>query len=235
MWTAILFTLTLSATAPAGVRLEWDTVDPKGVSRDQRVEVQGNKVRIDLLGKESNGIGGVSHIPRDTIIFDGTEVLVIDHRNKTYTVTVPAQLRARLEWVKSTLPPDARTQLERATFKKGSGGDKVAGYSCSNYAALRDGIERATLCVATWKAVPVKKDDLVGLMKFADTLADAMATKGTMRKSSDEVPGFSVSSLSSEGDSWRLKSAARTPIADNEFQPASDYTRQAVPALGDGQ
>ncbi len=247
MRTALLCTLALSAVAEAGVRLDAQTIDPQGTSGEQRMELQGNKVRIDRFTQEGTGSGGVNRIPGGTMIFDGTQMFTIDHRNKTYLVIDPAQLKAQMEQVKqmeANLPPEARAKLEKAmdtaedpgkvTFKKGTGGNSVAGFACSNYTQSRDGVERATVCIASWKSGPVKKEDLGGLVKIAETMGAAAASNKAMLINPDNWPGFPLSSQTNDGHSLRVKSATRATIPDNEFQPPTDYTRKAMPSFDRG-
>jgi hypothetical protein len=228
MTTAILFTLTLSVAAEAGVRLDLETVDPKGTSGEQRMELQGSKVRVDHLRQEASGSGGVNRIPGATMIFDGTEMFIVDHGSKTYVVIDSARSAQTERATKEGQDPG------RTTFKKSSGGDSVAGFACSNYTQSRDGVERATVCIASWKKGPVKKEDLIGLVKLATTMGTGEASKKAMLINPDDWPGFPLSSRSNDGQILRLKSAARTNIPDNEFQPPADYTRKATPALDRG-
>jgi len=239
---AILCTVTLSAAAQAGVRLDLDTVDPRGGSGEQRMELQGDKVRVDSLSQEATASGGVNRVPRSTVIFDGTEMFTVDHRSRTYMAFDQAQANAqreRLKQMQANLPPEARAQFEQAmkqeadpakvTFKKGSGTDRIAGFACTNYTELRNGAERGTVCLATWKAGPVKKEDLAGLVKFAQTMGAAEASGKTMLVNPEDWPGFPVSSQSNAGQIVRLKSAVRSTIPDNEFQPPADYIRKPLP------
>jgi len=241
MRTAILCALTLSAVAEAGVRLDEETVDTKGISGELRMELQENKVRIDRFTKEASGSGGVNRIPGETMIFDGTEVFIIDHRSKTYLVLDPGRAKA----VRANLPPQIRAQIENATtqanysgkvtFKKSSGKkDSVAGFACTNYVQSEAGVERATVCIASWKTVPVKKEDLAGLVRLGKAMGLTEEFGKATLINPDEWLGFPLSSQANDGQVSRLKSAARTSIPDNEFQPPSDYTRKATPAVDRG-
>jgi hypothetical protein len=215
---AIFGTLIVALPAEAGVRLVSETVDPQGASGEQRMELQGDKVRIDRFSQEGTGRGGVGRVPGATTIFDGSKMFSLDHRAKTYTVIAPAQ-------VKATKQADA---TGRFTFKKSSGGDTVAGFHCSNYTQLRNG-EAETACIASWKTGPVKKEDVVAILKFAQTMGVAEASKTAMLVNPDDWPGFPLSSRSAEGQILRLKSAVRMAIPDSEFQPPADYVRKGMP------
>jgi Domain of unknown function (DUF4412) len=219
----------LSAVAEAGVRLDMETVDPKGASGERRLDLQGDKVRIDLFSQEATASGGVNRVPGGTTIFDGSEMFIVDHRSKTYVVVDPGQVKSQSERMK-----EHGEDSSKVTFKKGSGGDKVAGFACSNYAQSRDGVERATVCIASWKTGPVKKEDLGGLLKFAQTMGPALVSKKAMLIDPDDWPGFPLSSQSNDGQSLRLKSASRTTLPDNEFQPPADYTRREMPSIDRG-
>jgi hypothetical protein len=216
---AIFGTLLIALPAEAGVRLVSETVDPRGASGEQRIELQGDKLRVERFSQEGTGAGGVGRVPGATMIFDGSQMFSLDHRTKTYVVIRP-------NFDKATKQAD---DASRFAFKKSSGGDTVAGFRCSNYSQLQNGVERGTVCIASWKAGPVKKEDVVAILKFAQTMGVAEASKTAILVNPDDWPGFPVSSRSAEGQILRLKSAARMAIPDSEFQPPADYVRKAMP------
>jgi hypothetical protein len=216
MGLAILCTLTLSAAAQTGVRLDLDTVDPRGSSGEQRMELQGNKVRIDHLTQAATASGGVNRAPTSSTIFDGSEMFTVDHRSKTYRAVDP--IRSATQQTPSKL-----------TFKKTSGGERIAGFACSNFTKSRDGVEQGTVCIASWKTAPVKKEDLAGLVKYAETIGAAEASLQAILINPEDWPGFPLSSQSNDGQIVRVKSAVRTSIPANEFQPSADYTRKTPP------
>jgi hypothetical protein len=214
MTTAILCSLTLSAAAQTGIRLDLETVDPRGSSGEQRIEWQGDKLRLDHFTQAATGSGGVNHAPTATVIFDGRQMYSVDHRSKTYRDIDPART--------------AKQETDKIAFKKGSGNEHIAGFACTNYTELRNGAEWGTVCLASWKTGPVKKDDLMGLVKFSGSLAAVEPSIGVMVVNPADWPGFPLLSQSNDGHIVRVRDAERATIPDNEFRPSPEYTRQSV-------
>jgi hypothetical protein len=216
MTTAILCSLTLGAAAQTGIRLDLETVDPRGSSGQERIELQGNKLRLDHFSQTATGSGGVNHAPTSSIVFDGSQMYSVNHRTKTYTAVDPTRTSKQ------------EAYPAQVAFKKGSGNDHVAGFACTNYTELRNGAEWGTVCLASWKTGPVKKDDLTGLVKFSGSLAAVEPSIGVIVVNPADWPGFPLSSQSSDGHIVRVRDAERANIPGNEFQPSSEYTRQSV-------
>jgi hypothetical protein len=213
MTTAILCGLTLSASAQTGVRLDLETVDSRGSSGQERIELQGNKLRLDHFSQTATGSGGVNHAPTSSIVFNGSQMYSVNHRTKTYTAIDPART--------------SKQEGDQVSFKKGKGTDRIAGFACTNYAELRNGAEQGTVCMAAWKKGPVKQDDLTALVKSAHALAAVEPSIGVVLVNPAEAPGFPLLSQGNDGNIVRVKEAERVAIPDNEFQPPASYTRQS--------
>ena len=233
---AILFTLLVPQAALAGVRIEFEVQGGEGTGAQQRMQLQGDKLRVDHTKEGGTG----TH----TVIFDGTQMTSFDGKQNTYVVIDPARLKMqaeRLKQLEAKASPETRAQIEKATqqedagqvtFRKTSGGDTVAGYSCSNYTELRGGVEHGTVCVASWKTGPVKKEELGALSKFGAMMLNGALTKKALLLNPDEWPGFPLSMHLEDGKTMRLKSVTRGAIPDSEFQPPTGYTQKAMPPIG---
>jgi hypothetical protein len=238
----VLWALSVSVSAEAGVRIALQSVDKDGLTSDQRLQFQGDKMRAD---HSSQAVAGGEMKPGHTMIFDGSLMISVNHEAKSYTVIDPVQLKAQLDRMKASLPPEQQAKIEQAmaaqsepkqaTFKKAAGGDSSAGYSCSNYTMQRSGNETATVCVTSWTTGPVKKSDLSALSKFSETMVNIPATvKKELFTNPDTWPGFPLVTHGSNGQVVRVKSITREAIPDSEFQPPANYTRKADPMMGRG-
>jgi hypothetical protein len=235
----VLFSLSVSQAAHAGLRLEYQEEGEKESGSLQRIELQGDKLRFDhtMQGRPDTR----------TMIFDGTHVITVDNQNKTFMVIDPAMVKAQMDALKARLSPEARANLDRVTqkenpstvtFHKGTGGGSVLGFSCANYIQMRDGTEHGTLCVASWKDGPVKKEEIAALIKLTDIVAKTYQPPG-MTKSSllfnpSDWPGFPLEFRSQDGKSGKLKSVTRGAIPESEFQPPVGYTEKPMPTFGAG-
>jgi hypothetical protein len=239
---AIVCTMVVSTAARAGVRIEMESSGPGGTPGAQQTELQGDKLRVDYTA-DTTGTTGIHR--NGIMIFDGAQMISCDAKTKVCTAIDAAQIKAqqeRMRQMQANLPPETRAQVEKAmkqaepgsiAFKKVSGGDTVAGFSCSNYTQSRNGVERGTVCIAAWKGGPVKKEELGALSKFVSALGTTEASKKAMMINPDEWPGFPLSMSSPDGKTMRLKSVTHTTLPDSEFEPPAGYTRQALP-LGAG-
>jgi hypothetical protein len=236
-----LFTLSISQAASAGIRLEYQEENSdKESGSSQRMELQGDKLRFDRTVQ--------GNPDTRTMIFDGTQIITVDSQAKTYMVIDPAAVKAQMDAIKARLSPEARANLEKATqgkddlgkvtFRKSTGGETVLGFSCTNYTQLRDGVEHGSVCVASWKDGPVKKDEISALIKLTKQMASTYLPTGVTKKSMlfdpDEWPGFPLATHSEGGKTGRLTSLKRGSIPDSEFQVPAGYTQKAMPAFGGG-
>ena len=237
----VLFTLGISQSALAGLRLEYqeESSDKEGGS-SQRMALQGDKLRFDRTVQGSPDTR--------TLIFDGTQMITVDNKSKTYMMIDPATVKAQMDALKARLSPEARANLEKATqgkddlgnvtFRKSGGGETVLGFNCTNYSQLRDGVEHGSVCVTGWKDGPVKKEELAALIKLTKQMASTYFPSGDTKKSilfnPDDWPGFPLVTRSQEGRIGRLTSVKRGTIPDSEFQAPAGYTQKAMPAFGGG-
>jgi hypothetical protein len=234
----LLLALSLSRVAWAGVRLDFQDESDKS-EPVQRLKVSGDKLRYERGNSGST----------QATIFDGTQIIIVSDKSKTYTVIDQATLQKYAEAMKqmeTQLPPEARARYEKAmgdqggnigkfTFQKASGGDTVAGFSCSNYTESHNGEVRATICAASWKSGPLHKEELGGLKKISALLTNS---GGLVKKSfffdPDEWPGFPVLTRTVDGKVTRLTAVTRGDIPDSDFQPPAGYARKAMSPMGRG-
>ncbi len=236
---AIFFALAVSTVARAGLRIELETSGTDGTIGHQQLELDGDKLRIDHSSTET--INGQETKNGGTMIFDGANLIRVDASTKTYVVTDPAQVKAqaeRLKQLQANLPPATRAKMEKAmqahanpgTFTKGSGGETVAGFKCENYSESRDGVDQATVCMASWDHGPVKVEDLHALTAFAAAMGTDVSQKMLFMLNPGNWPGFPLSTRTTEGRVLRVKKVTRTSIPNSRFQPPADYSQKALPS-----
>jgi hypothetical protein len=150
---------------------------------------------------------------------------------------------ARFDAMKDKLPPDTRAQFDKQavapvfTFKRGSGGETIAGVGCQNYQVFKDGEPSGTACLAAWKPGGlVTKADLAPMKKLADQMR-ALGTRSTgdlgMGPDFDTWPGWPMVMRGPEGrEQSRLIKVSRVSFPASDFQPPAGYTQRALPALG---
>jgi hypothetical protein len=226
-----------AALAQAGVRVESQVTAYEGQPVDTILELQGESFRIDRRDAAQQ------QLPYSTI-FDGEHMLLLDGKARTYNEMSLTDLKAqmaKLEQLKGSLPPQAREQLDRAnavpayTFKRTSGGEKVAGVACQNYQIVKDGKDEGTACLAPWKGTSlVAKADLAPVKKLVDSLkAMSNLSAGDLEMGQfDQWPGWPLIMRAPDGHELsHVVKISRTTFPASEFKPSADFTRKALPSF----
>ena len=237
-WLPLLF-LGWAALARAGVRIESTVSAYVGQPVDTVLELQGDSFRVER--RDAN-----DQLPHSTI-FDGQRMLILNGKDKSYNEMSLDDLKAqmaKLEEIKDRLPPEARAQLDKQealpayTFKRTSGGEKVAGIRCENYQILKNGEDAGTACLASWKGSSlVTKADLAPMKKLVESMKSlSKLSSGDLAMGQfEQWPGWPLVMRAPDGhDLSRVKKIARETFPASEFKPPADYTKKSLPQMGMG-
>jgi len=232
-----LLCLGWAALARAGVRIESTVTAYEGQPVATTLELQGESFRVDRNDTANQ------QTPRTTI-FDGDKLIVINGKDKSYTEMTLADLKAqlaRLDQMKSSLPPEARAEIDRQstapafTFKRSEGGERVAGVACENYQIFKDGKESGAACLTTWKGSSlVSKADLAPMKKLVDSMKSmSRLSAGDLEMAQfDKWPGLPLVMRAPDGHELsRVQKITRIQFPAKEFQVPADYTVKSVPQM----
>jgi hypothetical protein len=149
----------------------------------------------------------------------------------------------KLEKMKSSLPPQARAELDKAgvapvfAFKRASGSDTIAGIPCENYAMTRDGADSGSACLSSWKHSSVlTRADLKPMTQLAERMKSFKIPSSDMQMGPemDKWPGWPLLTRGKDGkERTRVLSVSRTTFPESEFVPPPDYTQKAI-SMGGG-
>jgi len=230
--------LAWAAPAVAGVRIETKvTADSDRPAVDTVVKFQGDNFRVDRLDPTGTFMNGT--------IFHDDRMMILDGRSKTYHEMTLEQLKSQMaafEAAEQQMSPEMRKRIQDQmtsaaaySFKRTSGGDKIAGFACENYQILKDGKENGTACLVPWKSSGVlHKEDLAPMKKFIDQVKSiSKLSPGDVEISRfDEWPGWPALMRAPDGhERSRLVKVTRTDIPAKEFDPPADYTAQKLPPM----
>jgi hypothetical protein len=235
-----LLSLGWAGLAQAGVRIESKVTAYENQPVDTVLELQGDAFRVD------RGDASASPVPQTTI-FDGEKMIVVNSREKSFTEMSLADLKAQMEKIeqlKSSLPPEARAQLDRQatapafTFKRSDGGENVAGVACENYQIFKDGKESGVACLTTWKGSKlVSKADLAPMKKLVDAMSSMskLSAADLEMAQFDKWPGWPLIMRAPDGHELsRVVKISRVQFPEKEFRAPADYTQKTVPQMMGG-
>jgi hypothetical protein len=226
-----------AAQAHAGARIESEVMVNASKPVDSVLELQGDRFRIDLL---DHSTGETLH----STIFDGTRILQLMAKDKTYTAMTMADLKTqmqRLDQMRASTPAGAQLDKGKTvdpvyTFTRAPGGETIAGFPCDNYGMTRDGKNGGIVCLTSWKHTgPVTKADLAPMRKLSDQLRsfDSHSIGNiTMGPDLEKWPGWPLGTVSADGrQRTHVTKISRTTFPASDFKPPADYTLKPPPVL----
>lgn len=201
----------LPAMAQAGVALDMVTKDLSGNEKERsQIYAQDGFLRLD-----SNGGSFAADV---SLIFDGSQFLVIDHGEKTYIIMDEAMLtrmtnkmNEAMEQMKAelaTLPPEQRAMAEQMMESRMpgmmgaaepvppprvevTGKGEWGGRACTNYDVFENDIKTQEICSASLDQIngaAEMMDTFQGMASFVKKLSESLP--GPLGSSFNEHPGM---------------------------------------------
>lgn len=200
--------LAAPAAALAGV-----VIEGKDDETPQRIVMEGEKLRIESLGKHA-------------LIFDGASkrTVQVDIEGKTYTEFTSDDF-AKMKAFMQRSGAAQETKVPATAFERTGRSEQALGKRCDVYRVVQDGEDEGQdeLCVAPFGAFGVDKSDFSGFRAMAAMASDLSG--GSQNQSWGELPGVPL--IAWEVEDGQRRETFRASKVEKRRVPASEFT---VPA-----